>query len=43
MRSDSVWSKHFIQTADIDAAESDSWNNEKGLYKMFTPNGITSH
>jgi len=30
------WNKHFIQTANIDAAETTTWNNGKG----FTPIGI---
>ncbi len=30
-QSDTVWDKHFIQTADIDAAESKNWDAQKGL------------
>jgi len=35
---DKVWDKHFVQTADIDATETEEWNNGEG----FSPIGADS-
>lgn len=37
-QSDTVWDKHFIQIADIDASSSSGWDNDNG----FTPIGNSS-
>lgn len=37
-RADATWNSHFIQTADIDATETQSWNNGEG----FSPIGNIS-
>ena len=34
-QSDTAWDKHYIQTADIDAAPTSGWDNDSG----FTPIG----
>jgi len=34
-QSDTAWDKHYIQTADIDAAATSGWDNDSG----FTPIG----
>ncbi len=31
---DTLWSSHFIQTADIDASDTSSWDDDKGWFKI---------